>query len=299
VTLKDARRAGFAVDESLANNERTTLARDIDVTREQALEGIVSPGGLATATGYVLFALDAQDYPADEATDSLARLLRLLQREDGRWSSPTRPPIESSEITATAVSVRGLRSYGVDDRAANGARIARAARWLEAVVPANNEDRAFRLFGLVWADASPSARKAALRELLKTQRRDGGWAQTDFRGSDAYATGQSLMALHEAGYATTSRAYRRGVRYLLSIQLADGSWLVHTRTLPTQVYFESGFPHGVDQFISAAATNWATQALLQSLPDRRSTLASQWGGNSGSIAAAHSPTSSRAGPTAR
>jgi len=31
--------------------------------------------------------------------------------------------------------------------------------------------------------------------------------------------------------------------------------------LPFQPYFESGFPHGDDQWISAAATSWAAMAL--------------------------------------
>ena len=35
-----------------------------------------------------------------------------------------------------------------------------------------------------------------------------------------------------------------------------------TDVRPVQAYFESGFPHGKDQFISAAATNWATMALI-------------------------------------
>jgi N-acyl-D-amino-acid deacylase len=61
-----------------------------------------------------------------------------------------------------------------------------------------------------------------------------------------------------------SAAYQRGVRYLLDTQLADGSWRVRSRTLPTQTYFESGFPHGEHQFISAAGTQWATQALAWS-----------------------------------
>ena len=78
-----------------------------------------------------------------------------------------------------------------------------------------------------------------------------------------------MFALREAGIAADSRVYRRAVRYLLKTQLADGSWLVRTRSNPTQSYFESGFPHGPDQFISAAATNWATQALLLSLPDAK------------------------------
>ena len=33
------------------------------------------------------------------------------------------------------------------------------------------------------------------------------------------------------------------------------------RAVPFQPYFETGFPYGKDQFISAAATGWATMAL--------------------------------------
>lgn len=269
ITVKEARRAGFAVDEKLAHEELTILARDIDATREQALEGMVAPGGLATVTGYILFALDEQKFPANEATDAMVRLLRLMQRADGRWISPVRPPIEASEFTATAVSARALRAYGVDNPAANQAAVARATRWLEASTPLDHEDRVFRLLGLTWLEGSKAARGEATRALLDSQRRDGGWAQTEYRGSDAYATGEALYALHAAGISPASRAYKRGVRYLLQTQLADGSWLVHTRSNATQSYFESGFPHGEDQFISAAATHWATQALLLSLPDAR------------------------------
>jgi hypothetical protein len=60
----------------------------------------------------------------------------------------------------------------------------------------------------------------------------------------------------------TDEAYQKGVRYLRGTQMADGSWYVKTRALPVQAYFESDFPHGRDQFISAAATNWALQALI-------------------------------------
>ena len=60
-------------------------------------------------------------------------------------------------------------------------------------------------------------------------------------------------------------AYRKGISNLLQTQLSDGSWLVHTRSYPVQRYFESGFPHGPDQWISAAATSWATLALTFTL----------------------------------
>ncbi len=54
---------------------------------------------------------------------------------------------------------------------------------------------------------------------------------------------------------------RRGVEFLLRTQLVDGSWLVKSRAVPIQAYFESGFTHGADQWISAAGTAWAVRAL--------------------------------------
>jgi hypothetical protein len=40
---------------------------------------------------------------------------------------------------------------------------------------------------------------------------------------------------------------------------------VRSRTWPFQPYFDSSFPHGKDQWISAAGTAWATLALLNTL----------------------------------
>jgi ankyrin repeat protein len=265
MTVDKARRQGFVVDEEIARRELLTLARDIDEMRDQALQGPFLAGSFATTTGYVLMDLSATSYPADASTDALVRLLRRTQLADGRWTSPVvRPPIEASEITATALGLRGILLYGNKQSAADAAAIAAAKSWLEAAAPQNSESRAFRLFGLTWAGSSKPARQSAIRALLARQRADGGWAQLEYRNSDAYATGQALVALHEAGVSASSAAYRRGVDYLLRTQLADGSWLVRTRSHFTQSYFESGFPHGVDQFISAAATNWATQALADS-----------------------------------
>ena len=85
--------------------------------------------------------------------------------------------------------------------------------------------------------------------------------------SDAYATGSVLVALHEAGGLSVSDlVYQRGVAFLVKIQQADGSWLVRLRSRPFQTYYESGFPHGKDQFISSAATGWATTALALACP---------------------------------
>jgi hypothetical protein len=60
--------------------------------------------------------------------------------------------------------------------------------------------------------------------------------------------------------------YERGVQFLLRTQLADGSWFVKSRTEAFQPYFETGFPHGHDQWISAAGTSWAIAALALTQP---------------------------------
>ena len=100
-------------------------------------------------------------------------------------------------------------------------------------------------------------------KLMAEQRSDGGWAQLPTLTSDAYATGQALVALKTTGALKAGdAAYRRGVQFLLKTQMEDGSWYVRSRSIPFQPYFESDFPYGADQFISAAATNWASMALV-------------------------------------
>jgi hypothetical protein len=63
----------------------------------------------------------------------------------------------------------------------------------------------------------------------------------------------------------TAAAYRKAAQYLLRTQLEDGTWYVRSRAIAFQPYFETGFPHGTDQFISSAATAWAVIALAYTL----------------------------------
>jgi hypothetical protein len=89
-------------------------------------------------------------------------------------------------------------------------------------------------------------------------------------GSDAYATGEALYALHLAGkMPTTDPVYQKGVDYLRQTQAVDGSWHVKTRSIPVQPYFESGFPYGHDQWISAAGTSWAAMALTLTIEPQK------------------------------
>ncbi len=129
-------------------------------------------------------------------------------------------------------------------------------------MPQSNEEAVMQLLGLAWAGDRSGRLEALTRGLLAQQAADGGWSQRQGFPSDAYATGQALYALHQAGRMPTSdAAYQRGVKYLLSSRFPDGSWHVKSRAVKFQPYFESGFPHGHDQWISAAGTAWAASAL--------------------------------------
>ena len=104
--------------------------------------------------------------------------------------------------------------------------------------------------------------KSLGRALVAAQHQDGGWSQNPNLASDAYATGESLWALREAGVLSVSDpVYQRGVKFLLSTQWEDGSWYVRSRAVKFQPYFQSGFPFEHDQWISATATAWAVRAL--------------------------------------
>jgi hypothetical protein len=88
---------------------------------------------------------------------------------------------------------------------------------------------------------------------------------------DAFATGQALYALNASGMPPTASAYAKGADFLLRSQREDGTWHVRSRAFGFQAYFESGFPYGRDQFISAAATSYAAIALAYTLDDRKAT----------------------------
>jgi hypothetical protein len=271
LTVAAARTAGVAVDELVARKQRQASADYLEVWRDRVLQGMGIPGDDVTVAN-MLVGLAVEKHPADLATDAMAHYLKNLQAPDGRWRHVgNRPPTESSDIELTVMGLRALQAYAPNARKAEYDRaVWRAADWVRAARPKTTTDRAFRLLGLAWAGDDKETIRAAAKDLLAEQRPDGGWGQLSTLASDAFATGQALFALHESGVLSAADlAYLRGVQFLLSTQLGDGSWYVRSRSIPFQPHFESGFPHGHDQWISMAATNWAALALAPSAGSAR------------------------------
>ena len=236
--------------------------------KDDAERGVGITGG-PIAAAYALVALDAARFERNDMVDALVQYLLRTQSWDGSWRTgyPDRPPLESSDFTATALSVRALEAYADGStRQMADLRVDVARSWLVGSGTVTTEDDAFRLLGMRWAGAGGREIRSGVDALIESQRGDGGWAQESGMTSDAYATGQALVALGEGGELPTSdEVYRRGVAFLLGTQEGDGSWFVRSRDYPGRPrnpYFDSGFPHGTSQFISTAATSWAAMALI-------------------------------------
>lgn len=218
-------------------------------------------GGQVDTAGHILLGLAAAGHPPDANTDAIVHYLLKRQAEDGHWNcSSDRPPSEASNVTTTWLASAGLKAYGGSRTKETAPAIDKALDWFRAVTPRDNEEHAFRLMGLRACGECPCEIDRAAAELLALQKPDGGWSQRESMASDAYATGTALAAL-ELPDGNPARA--KAFAWLLSSQKPDGSWHVVSRSKPFQKYFETGFPHGKDQWISSTATAWAIVALSQ------------------------------------
>jgi ankyrin repeat protein len=219
--------------------------------------------------GYELLGFAAEGVPPSARTDAMVHHLVTIQALDGRWrNNLPRPPMQSSDVTATALAIHAIKQYGWNGRKDEfAASVDRARQWLATVYTSTNEEMSFQLLGSHWAGEPAEKLTCRAESLRKQQRDDGGWAQLPTLESDAYATGQALYALARfLKDPMTDPVWQRGLRFLLERQEDDGTWHVARRTYPFQPTMNSGFPHGRDAWISAAATSWAVMALTQVAP---------------------------------
>jgi ankyrin repeat protein len=263
MAVRAAAARGIAADTKLATHPRDATLSLWRGSRDRFMLSRCTEPGFVPSTAYGLLALADEGAPSDLVTDAAALCLATKQLADGSWIiDDIRPPLGGSPIVFTAITARGLTAYFPPGRRSEmESRVGRARLFLTGTPAADTQDEAFKLLGLIWS-TGPASQIAASAERLRTlQRDDGGWGQVPTMASDAYATGQALFALRAAGTLPTSSVYRAGMTFLLRTQLEDGSWFVRSRAIGFQPYFDYGFPHGADQFISAAATAWAAIAL--------------------------------------
>lgn len=269
LTLVTARSRGLSIDSQLLDTQVQGAKGFLSKNKDRFLEGRGTGGEMDTA-GYALWALSSANVPPDDVTSAVTNYLVKVQAGSDHWkNSSDRPPSESSTFTSTYLSVRGLHAFGnVDQNAAIQQRKSQVKAWLLQTVAEDTEEQVFRLRTLQLLAPGEPQTKLAADILKKTQQEDGGFSQLPGGQSDPYATGSALVALHEAGLPSTDQAYQNGLRYLLKSQREDGSWYVKSRSVPFQTYYESGYPHGKDQFISMMAGCWSTMALALSLSEQ-------------------------------
>jgi ankyrin repeat protein len=270
IAIAAAREHGVPFDEASARSEAArTFAALADVDRAAQYNYVIDP---ALDDANRLLAANAAGVRPSVVTAVYARLIASHQMADGHWITvDVRPPQSYSDITATATSVRTLQLYGHPSLAADTkARVEKACGWLGSASPRDTQERVDQLMGLSWSGADQGVLKKLGGELTARQRPDGGWNSRDGLASDAYSTGLVLAALNDAtGTPVSDRSWQRGVQFLTSTQAADGSWHVASRLKPpapvSPPYFETGYPYGHDQFISAMGASRAVMALARAL----------------------------------
>src|SRR5439155_17452725 len=107
----------------------------------------------------------------------------------------------------------------------------------------------------------PAEWEPFLKKLLARQNADGGWDQATGMKSDAFATGQALYALAEAGRKSDDSAVAKARAFLAKSQRADGSWEMASRQGgPGKKSAKNLAP------ITYVGSAWAILGLIRSAP---------------------------------
>ena len=289
----EAQRVGFPLDKEWLKSQADTTHAYFEERIDDMNDGDHVPGGAAT-TGFGFWALSLDQRPPDETTESMVEYLLQIQgvarlnvpkaatsanvqpekMNDGHWqASCRRAPMQASIVGDTVLVLIGIEKYATaEQRSQVDAARALADSWLAQAPLRNQQDRLWRLWGLHYLQGNETVKQSTLSAIFAEQRDDGGWAETKDRKSDTYSTGQTLFMLLKTGVAAEHPAIIRARDYLLKTQHVDGSWLAESHvTFKAQKYFENGDPYGDHQFLSTAATAWATAGLAQLLPTQSAT----------------------------
>lgn len=267
LAFSEASKRNFSIPQEEIKAQADFTLEFLKKNQEKYSEG-KGTGGDADTAGYALLTLELAGIKPNEITDSVVTYFLKHQATNGNWKvTSNRPPSEASSFTTNYLALRSLRVWG-SSKLNNSIeeRTKKTAAWILETSPKTNEDQVFQLLAFSELKTDKTIIKKSTKELIAKQKNDGGWSQIEGMDSDPYATATALVSLHLTGILSNKdKPFQDGIKYLKKTRKEDGSWFVKSRSKPFQTYYESGFPHGKDQFISVAASGWATTALLLSL----------------------------------
>jgi hypothetical protein len=277
--LSEAERQGYAIDnkyltdkiESLLGSKDKLLSSKIFPNPADAPDPRPQGRGLNMGLPFLAVAarsLSSLEEGQKQSLKLIAEEIVKKQQEDGSWeffATLRRPPINESQTTDAAWIIMALEEEtGPDAPESQRAALQKAIAWLDsAQFSGIHQDKAMKVLMAARSGKPRETMQSTIDELLALQRADGGWSQTvPEPKSDAFATGQTLYVLSLAGYTAERPEIKRGIDFLVSTQMPDGSWPMISRSTP------DGSPGSSKLLtpITCAASSWATLGLARLVP---------------------------------
>lgn len=263
--LNEGKKQGYTVDEeALADLTSWVLGEDylarLLAERPAEKEIVFNEAPL-------LLALGIEAGNRNDMQDGLKKLLTSVvhdQGKDGSWKRVKEArPVLSSPDTLTMLAVLALSASAAPDMGQEGkAARKRALQWLQTATP-DDELQPLVLRLILWRRLGRPASewKSLDQQLRSAQNEDGGWSQIKLAKSDAYAIGQALFALAEAGATKDDAAVRRGQSFLEKSQHPDAAWPMTSRAIMGNGKVATKF-----EPITHAGSAWAVMGLVRSAP---------------------------------
>ena len=267
--LAFAKKTGAGIDTEMEGQLLAMVRRNGTNISDLTFETTFHPEP-AHSYGYELFGLSARQEAPTRDIDAVIHHLLIIQGKDGNWyNNLPRPPIQTSDVGATALAVHALSKYGFPGRRQEiKERIERARQWMRRYNQRTPKSEPGNC--LAWSGRA------------KRRRRRENSRRLCSRNSAPMAVGASCpdcepmptlpdrvsTRLRSREQRRTGRV-ERGLAFLLKSQQEDGTWFVARRAFPFQPTMKSGFSYGRDSWVSSAGTSWATIALALGLPEQR------------------------------
>jgi hypothetical protein len=269
--MAEVRRSGRAVDEPALDDFITWSLEagegKTSVPRPEGRPKAFNSKALAFALG-----LGAVGNPDEAIKAGIAKLMETVkgdQAEDGSWVAwpETRPPIfgpSDDSVTAMGTLAMITAAEGGDE----SAKVYRdkGVAWLTRT-PTDDDPQSVAMRIVVFQRSGRSTEEIAplVESIKRRQKEDGGWSQSADMGSDAWATGQALLALSIAGLKSEDPVIARGREFLVRTQKEDGSWEMASRPIK---YLDPNKPDGKPSGnlvpITGAGSAWGVLGLARS-----------------------------------